>query len=394
VLFHTAGMVHPRLRTGLLLRELKDRSHHVIQMKVGRPIPAAKLRHFDSDARLTQYLRLHALLLGRDKKPFNFSLSGLLHGNGPLPLNERPMPAELMRREIRTLNDKNQRLAVQGSLSVYYADADDVPHLLAEIGRCREVTFRTVGEGTGRASDLDDFDSYYQHVFLWDEEKSALAGAYRLGRCDLIVKHHGARGLYTNTLFKFKKAFIDQLGQSLELGRSFIMPSYQRNMASLPLLWKGIATWVARHPQYRCLFGPVSISKDYKHLSRQLMVEFLNDQKKHHTLAPLIKARQPFHLTRNHQWWREFVSAELRDVDDFSTLIANIEDDGKGLPILLKHYLRLNGALLSFNVDKSFSDCLDGLIHVDLATVEPKVLARYMGEANSRQYLTFHQQSG
>jgi putative hemolysin len=174
------------------------------------------------------------------------------------------------------------------------------------------------------------------------------------------------------------------------MGRSFIVKSYQRNMASLPLLWKGVGHWIARNPHYKKLFGPVSISKDYNSLSRKMIVEFLQDNRLHPQLANYVKPRNPFRYMRTRRPMREFISADLQNVDDCSALISSLETDGKGIPTLLKHYLRLNATMLSFNVDKDFSSVVDGLIMVDFTETDPRLLAKYMGEANCREYLAGH----
>ena len=244
-----------------------------------------------------------------------------------------------------------------------------------------------MGEGTGNEIDLDKFDVYYQHVFLWDEEKHAVAGAYRLGRADFILREYGAKGLYTSTLFKFEKPFLAHLESAVEMGRSFVALPYQRTLTALPLLWKGVLNWISRNPAYKKLFGPVSISKDYDLNSRRMMVEFLKDNNLHPDLACFVKPRNPFRYRRGKRLMREFISADLHDVSDISALISSIETDGKGIPTLLKHYLKMNGTLLSFNVDKAFSSVIDGLIMVDVTQSDPRLLARYMGEENSRAFL-------
>jgi putative hemolysin len=174
------------------------------------------------------------------------------------------------------------------------------------------------------------------------------------------------------------------------MGRSFIVKAYQRNLASLPLLWKGIAHWVARNPQYTKLFGPVSISRDYNSLSRKIIVAFLQDNKLHPQLASFVKPRNPFRYIRGRRLMREFISANLQNVDDCSALVSSVETDGKGIPVLLKHYLKLNATILSFNVDKDFSDVLDGLIMVDFTQIDPRTLSKYMGEEKCRAYLAQH----
>jgi len=394
MLFHTAGLVHPMLRTGLLFRELFNRSRETVCLRVGQPIPFSRLKKFEDDESLTRYLRLHTFVLSQRTK----AVTKTEEEEEPeaLPAFSVAVPSlpvsspEDFEREIDLLRSSDRQLIKQGSLSVFFGSAAEMPHLLREIGRLREITFREVGEGTGNELDLDKFDDYYIHVFLWDEEKKQIAGAYRLGRADSIIRQYGAKGLYTSTLFKFHKPFLTHLDDAMEMGRSFIVPQYQRNFITLPLLWRGICVWISLNPHYKKLFGPVSISQDYLGLSRKLIVEFLSDNRLHGDLATLVKPRKPFRYLRNRKFLREFVSADLNDVDDFSALISSMEEDGKGIPILLKHYLKLKGTILSFNVDKDFSSVLDGLILVDLTETEPRLLAKYMGEDRYRKYLAHH----
>jgi hypothetical protein len=300
---------------------------------------------------------------------------------------------ERMVEEIDSIRARGGRLIAQGKLSVYQAYSHEIPCLLREIGRLREITFREVGEGTGEALDLDRFDRYYEHLILWDEEEETIAGAYRLGRADVILREYGPKGLYTSTLFHFEKPFLAHLGHAVEMGRSFIVKAYQRNLTSLPLLWKGIAHWIARNPHYTKLFGPVSISKDYNSLSRKMIVAWLQDNKLHPQLASLVRPRNPFRFIRGRRLMREFISANLQHVDDCSALVSSVETDGKGIPVLLKHYLKLNATILSFNVDKDFSDCLDGLIMVDFMQIDARTLAKYMGDAACTAYRASHRRS-
>ncbi|HEY1083484.1 MAG TPA: GNAT family N-acyltransferase, partial [Prosthecobacter sp.] len=384
-----------RLRTAMLLREFCNKRGSRLEMRVGTPVPFGRLRKFEDDSALTKYLRIHTFILANRRKTAASSPAEPEAGERMTVEDVRStsIAAERQLRiesEVRALHERGGRLVGQGNLSVYAAHSHEIPDTLQEIGRQREITFRSVGEGTGNEVDLDRYDRYYQHLFLWDEDKQQLAGAYRLGRADVILREYGPKGLYTSTLFKFEKPFLAHLESAVEMGRSFITKEYQRNLASLPLLWKGIAHWMVRNPGYKKLFGPVSISQDYDSLSRKMMVEFLQGNCLHEDLASYVKPRNPFRYLRTRRLMREFISANLKDVDDCSALISSVETDGKGIPILLKHYLRLNGTILSFNVDKDFSSVIDGLILVDLTETDPKLLSKYMGEENCKAYLARH----
>jgi putative hemolysin len=264
-----------------------------------------------------------------------------------------------------------------------------MPWCLQEIGRLRELSFRAAGEGTGRSSDVDLFDAYYLHLFLWDSRASAIVGAYRMGLVDEILQRYGRRGLYTYSLFKYGPRLLERLNPGIELGRSFVRAEYQRSFSALLLLWRGIGRFVLRSPQYAILFGPVSISNSYAPLSRQLMVEYLTTNNAEAELARHVRPKRPFRGPRS-RLWDEAEFASVKDIEELSRLIARIEVDNKGVPILLRQYLKLGGRLLGFNADDRFSDALDGLIMVDLRASDPRVLSRYMGEEGAAAFLVRH----
>jgi putative hemolysin len=199
-------------------------------------------------------------------------------------------------------------------------------------------------------------------------------------------------GLYTSTLFNFAAGFRQQVAHALEMGRSFVRPEYQCSLGALPLLWKGIGRFILRNPRYRILFGAVSISNLYQPLSRHLMVSFLRS---HHFLSSLsgtVKARTPFRFMRGGDFARQTIDLVGNNLDELSTIISDIESNGAGIPILLKHYLKLGGRILGFNVDPSFSNVVDALILVDLTQTDAKILQRFMGKDQAAEYLAFHQE--
>ena len=260
-----------------------------------------------------------------------------------------------------------------------------MPLLLQEVGRLRELTFRKAGEGTGKSRDLDSFDDYYSHILLWHKTKRELVGAYRAGNTAEILAEHGISGLYTSTLFRYDERVFQKLGPALELGRSFVRPEYQRQYAPLLLLWKGIARLVARQPEIPVLFGAVSISNDYNEASREMIYRFFEARMQEDELAGLIEPRRPFRPGLLRRWDCRGMLHALRDLDELSQPINDVESDGKGLPILLRQYAKVGGKLLGFNVDRKFSNVLDGLVVVDLRQTEPAVLERYMGREAAAQ---------
>lgn len=300
------------------------------------------------------------------------------------PIAEPESP-ELLSEEIFRLPGDRQ-LAENAEFAVYLAKAAEIPHMIREIGRAREITFRQAGEGTGKSLDLDRFDDYYWHLLLWHKTSRELVGAYRAGYTSEILPVYGVQGLYTSTLFRYDDSIFEELGSALELGRSFVRPEYQRHYAPLLLLWKGIARLISMRPEVPVLFGAVSISNDYSQISRELIYRFFEDRMREEKLARLIAARRPFRPVRLRRWDCRQVSQTLRDPEDLSRQIHDFESDGKGLPVLLRQYVKIGGKLLAFNVDRKFSNVLDGLVVVDLRETEPAVLERYMGREGATRF--------
>ena len=298
------------------------------------------------------------------------------------------IPKFLLKAEVDALPG-HQCLVASGQFTVHWARAGQFPWCLQEIGRLRELSFRAAGEGTGKASDVDLFDSYYLHLFVWDTQAEAILGAYRLGRVDEILARFGKRGLYTHSLFHYTTQVLRAINPAIELGRSFVRTEYQRSFAPLMLLWRGIGQFVVQSPQYAILFGAVSISNDYEPASRQLIVDYLKANSIELNLARHVKPRRPYRSRK----MAELDSAELaalNDIEDVSRLIKQIERDSKGVPILLKQYLKLGGRLLAFSADAKFNNTLDGLIMVDLRRSDPRVLARYLGDVGAASFLAYH----
>jgi len=394
-LVQALNAVHAGLRAALLSQELLGRQDREVCVRIGNPIPGRRVAAFASDHHLAAYLRLRTFVLkSRRAKATRKPTVRFFPMMQPAPAAVEPLvemeaPA-LLAAEVARLVAADQMVTQGGEFQVIMAEAPQIPHLLYEIGRLREFTFRQAGEGTGKAMDLDRYDMYYSHLFAWNREKEEVVGAYRVGRTDRILPHWGKRGLYTHTLFRYRSALVANLGPALELGRSFVRPEYQRNFSPLLLLWKGISQFVVRNPQYRYLFGPVSISDEYQPVSRHLIVAFLEANHLLPELASQVRARKPMRTRRIAGLPSGKGASGCADLEELSKLIEEIEGGGKGIPILLKQYLKLGGQMLGFNVDKAFGNVVDGLVLVDVAQADPRILDKYMGKTGAAAFLAYH----
>ena len=422
LLFQTLGLVSARARTALLGRELVNKRGKQIRIRIGNPIPFAKLKHFASDEAMTEFMRLgtYALHDAARNEPEDaaHTLKKVLSGQTSpaslfrplLPADKHapgqaqtqtpppqepiipPVPPHLVQNEIEKLPPES-RVAGNDTFSVHLFHGARLPNTLREIGRLREVTFRDVGEGTGKSCDLDKFDRHYDHLVLYDTKARLIAGAYRLGRTDEILEKYGKRGLYTSTLFHFHPGFFIKLSPAIELGRSFIRAEYQRHPAGMFMLWRGITAYILRYPHCTKLFGPVSINPMYHAFSRHLILEFLKKNSIAADLCGHVSARNPPRAINLRGVDLMRLLETNIDMDDLSTLVSGLESDGKPLPVLLKHYMKLNGRLISFNVDADFGKCLDGLIVVDILKIPTRTLKNYMSPTGADGYLRFHGQA-
>jgi putative hemolysin len=394
-LFQMMGLLHPRLRTALLARELVNKQQKRIELKIGRRIRAKRLKRFSGSAEVIEYLRWRTYLLGN-------SVSGKgVQGKRKLrALLQRPkriihaLSPDTLQAEIDHLPTE-QKLVESGDFEVWQAEADQIPQGLVEIGRLREICFREAAEGTGEPLDLDMFDTHYTHIFIWNRQSREIAGAYRLGRTDRILNQYGKGGLYTSTLFRTSRKFYKTIGPALEMGRSFVRTEYQKSYAPLLLLWKGIGHYILKHPQYRMLFGPVSISRDYSDISRRLIATTLLRHNSANEIASMITPKRPPALKKPMRlpgFDPKQSDRFCQDMEEVCSVIADIEMEQKSIPVLLRQYLNLGGRLLAFNIDHSFSDAMDGLILVDLIETDPKTLSRYMGKTGTAEFRAYHQE--
>ncbi len=374
--FHLLGAVHPRLKTARLPFELLNKRGTRIEVRLGTALAFTRLAKLD-DRAMIAHLQARNILLGK-----------CAHMNAPAAAAPAAAPAilsaapGLMERALR-----RDCLMENGEWAVTVFLGGEDAALMEEIGRWRELSFRAAGEGTGRESDTDAFDTWYDQLVLWSLKDGSIAGGYRIGHTGRILAGRGVAGLYTSTLFRYHPNFFRRLGPAAELGRSFVCPQYQKLYMPLLALWQGIGAWICRHPECRHLFGPVSISDSYAPVSRLLLSTALLEVAGEGELRRLVRPRRPFRGPEAQVVRREWARLRLSQPEQLGELVASLEPDGKGMPVLLRQYLKLGGRLVAFNVDPAFSNVLDGLIVVDLLRTERTLLERYLTPKGARRFL-------
>jgi putative hemolysin len=380
LLFQMMGIIHPRFRTLLLARELNNKKGMELEMRIGEPISHSKICSFSSISEVSEYTRVCVEALKNDISPRkltpHFFLGRKTKSPEPLIL---PVCQKKLKKEILSL-PATSLLIQKGDFEIYCGKASQLPEVMKEISRLREKTFRQAGEGTGLPADSDRFDEWYYQLFAWDSKNGKIAGGYRLGVVDEIITQRGKSGMYAASEFSLKRGFYNSIGNAIEVGRSFITEEYQRKFSLLGLMWKGIGEFMNRHPKHFVLYGPVSISADYTQLSRNLIFRFLRTNRWSSQIARRTKAKNPFKPIQLSPPLANWVKQEGRTLDDLSAVISGVEPDKKGIPVLVKHYLKLKGSFVGFTVDSDFGNTLDGLIVVDIRNMEDNQLYHYFGK--------------
>lgn len=373
-LFQWVGSIWNPAKILLLPREFLHLRGRTLHFTVGRALPAPLWRHLSPDA-LTRFARAMTYLL--ESAPDAAADASGYTENAPLaPLSD----SGLIERELAALPERQHLLDYQ-HFSVYFASAAQIPCLMDDIGRERERVFRMHDEGSGKARDGDAFDASYVQLFVWDHRDHALVGAYRLGRAKAL-RGAGATGTYLARMFDFDATFYDSAPPSLEMGRSFVVPEHQKNFYSLYLLWRGIGRYLALHPQYRRLYGTVSLSRQYAANTIALICDALIEPSTH------VRPREALNVAL-HPEWQDYRRAQGRlDLPTLSACVRALDQQGRDIPVLLKHYLKLGARFHCVGVDANFNRTPGLLLSVDMESIPEKSLRTFLAQ-DAAAYLAY-----
>lgn len=379
-LFHLLGKIHPRLRTAMLLREIFNKKGQTIPITIGSALSASRLSEIEKFDDYRRYLRAMVDYL-RDcrEKPVR-SLEDIAKDQGDMSDIIPAIDKEVLRAEVEALAPERKLFDHGDHFSVYLAPTAEIPNMMQEIGRMREITFRSIGEGSMKSVDIDQYDSYYRQLFIWDNEASALVGAYRMGFGGEIMDKYGLEGFYTHSLFRYDNELEGMLRQSLELGRSFISADYQRKPTSLLMLWKGIFHTLLTNGDYRYMIGPVTISGEFQRSSKTIIMNHLTAKHFDHKVAAHVHPRTgaegidaPIDTT---------LMAGVDNIGLIDKIVCDIEKDERAIPVLVKKYLQLGSHVVGYNVDHDFCDALDALMLLDLEQVPESKLQMLVKEVS------------
>lgn len=380
-LFYFLSNLNDTLRTAKLPSELLTQKDRVIKVRIGKPISVAEQEEYDKIDEYSEFLRRKTYMLANpfEKESKLLDTSSLKIQKSPKRI-ATPANHEQIIQEVEALRNTSARMLQSKNYEVFFTEAEKIPNILHELGRLREITFREVGEGTNESLDLDKFDKFYHHMFLWDDDNKQIAGAYRMGLGQEIFPKYGIDGFYLQELFRFEPELHDMMSKSIEMGRAFITKEYQLKPMPLFLLWKGIVHTTLRYPEHHYLIGGVSISNQFSDFSKSLMIEFMKSHYYDPYIAQYVHPKKEFKVKLKDAD-KDFIFDEAEaDLNKFDKLIDEIEPGNLRLPVLIKKYIKQNARVVAFNVDPLFNNAVDGLMYIRIADLPESTVKPVMEE--------------
>ena len=393
-LFYRVSKIHANLQTLLLPSEMMNEREKPIRIRIGKVISIKTIAEQESIEELGEYLKRKVYMMKSyyEKRKSLQDLLKLPDLGIKLPSMKgehvvqniiEETPQEDIIAEIENLKKSEKQLLTNGNYEVYFADYAEIPSVMREIGRQREIAFRAVGEGSNLPFDLDEYDQYYRHLFLWDNEAKKLAGAYRMALGVDVMKKHGVKGFYTSSLFEFDQELQPFFRKVIEMGRAYISAEYQQKPLPLFLLWRGIVHVCLRNPEHKFLMGGVSISNKFSEFSKSLMIEFMRSNYFDSAVAQFVHPKNEFKVKLKERDRGIFLDEVESDLNKLDKIIDDLEPHLR-LPVLIKKYIKQNAKVIAFNVDPNFNDAIDGLMYIRISDLPESTIKPVLDEMSEQ----------
>ena len=382
--FYRIGSLHPDLQTSMLVREFLRPRNKPIKIRIGKPISPSSLSEFTDIQEFSDFLRRKTYVLESTYNQPKSIQENIVKRIPTIKTKAKKIIAEtplhLIEKDISALQNTDNHLFKNNNYDCFFSDYQHIPNIMREIGRLREITFRAVGEGTGKETDTDKYDKHYCHLILWDNVDKKIAGAYRMGMGKKIYEKHGLSGFYVSELFDFEPEIKPFFSRCIEMGRAFVTQEYQQKPWPLFLLWRGIMHVTLRNPEHKYILGGVSISNQFSEFSKALMIEFMRSHYYDPYVAQFIRSKKEFKPKIKDQD-RDFIFDEAKaDLNKFDKLIEELEPNALRLPVLIKKYIKQNAKVIGFNVDPKFNDAIDGLMYIRISDIPESTIKPVMEE--------------
>ena len=303
-----------------------------------------------------------------------------------------PIEPELIAAELT--QDRFLRHTNKGKNEIYVVDAHTSPNVMKEIGRLREWAFRTAGGGSGKACDIDEFDTMprpCRQLIVWNPEEREIVGGYRFIFGEDIEVKGNVPNIATSHMFKFSERFIrEYLPVTMELGRSFVSLKYQSTKAgnkaiySLDNLWDGLGALTVLHPATKYLFGKVTMYPNYSRECRDMLLYFL------HNYFPdpdmLVRPIVPLEINVDIDKMKQVVTGESFK-SDYTRVNKYVREHGYNIPPLVNAYISLSPTMRMFGtaINHEFGEVEESGIFFSIAEITEEKKSRHIDTFNSRE---------
>ncbi|MDN5422885.1 MAG: lysophospholipid acyltransferase family protein, partial [Chryseobacterium sp.] len=389
-IFYQVAKLHPSLQTLMLPAEMMNDREKPIRIRIGKPITLKAMDEMETIEELGEFLKRKVYMMKsyyekRKSLAQSINLKNLTV-KFPLLREENIVqniidetPKEDILKDINRLRGTDKMLFSNGNYEIYFTTYEEIPSVMREIGRQRELTFRAVGEGSNLPFDLDEYDKHYHHLFLWDNSAEKLAGAYRMALGKDVMKKYGIKGFYTSSLFEFEQDIHPFFKKVIEMGRAYISEEYQQKPLPLFLLWRGIVHVCLRNSDHKFLMGGVSISNKFSEFSKSLMIEFTRSNYFDSAVAQYITPKNEYKVKLRDRDKNIFFEEMESDLNKLDKIIDDLEPELR-LPVLIKKYIKQNAKVIAFNVDPNFNDAIDGLMYIRISDLPESTIKPVLEE--------------
>ncbi len=393
-LFYQVAKIHPSLQTLMLPAEMMNDREKPIRIRIGRPITVKAMDENETIEELGEFLKRKVYMMKSyyDKRNSLVQAINLKNLSIKFPLTKEEnivqniideTPKEDILKDINKIKGTDKLLFSNGNYDIYFTNYEEIPSIMREIGRQRELTFRAVGEGSNLPFDLDEYDKHYHHLFLWDNTAEKLVGAYRMALGKEVMKKYGIKGFYTSSLFEFDQELHPFFKKVIEMGRAYISQEYQQKPLPLFLLWRGIIHVCLRNPEHKFLMGGVSISNKFSEFSKSLMIEFMRSNYYDSAVAQYIKPQNDYKVKLRDRDKNLFFDEMESDLNKLDKIIDDLEPELR-LPVLIKKYIKQNAKVVAFNVDPNFNDAIDGLMYIRISDLPESTIKPVLEEMSEQ----------
>lgn len=393
-LFYQLAKLHPSLQTMMLPAEMMNEREKPIRIRIGKPIAVKAMDDMETTEELGEFLKRKVYMMKSyyEKRKSLAQSINLKNLSLKFPLLKEEnivqniideTPKEDILNDISKLKGTDKMFFSNGNYEVYFTSYEEIPSIMREIGRQRELTFRAVGEGSNLPFDLDEYDKHYHHLFLWDSTEEKLVGAYRMALGKEVMKKSGIKGFYTSSLFEFEQDIHPFFKKVIEMGRAYIREEYQQKPLPLFLLWRGIVHVCLRNPDHKFLMGGVSISNKFSEFSKSLMIEFMRSNYYDSAVAQYITPRNEYKVRLRDRDKNLFFDEMESDLNKLDKIIDDLEPELR-LPVLIKKYIKQNAKVIAFNVDPNFNDAIDGLMYIRISDLPENTIKPVLEEMSEQ----------